>query len=156
MSVTKNTVAQEYLPKETYSTYGDVGMRFVDKKIPIIAQYLRDYYKSPIRMNNWYIAKDGERVFDARVLRLSSDEDYRRYSDHSYGRAIDFTIDGISATQVQQDIKDNKDCLADKLVELGVTGIEVGTSTWTHLSVSDLSLWNINIIHNIKLLNAPK
>ena len=141
----------EFIPQKTwnamrdiYGKPGEAAMRYINPKIPIIMDYLRDYFASPITINNW--ATGGG--IDGRCLRLPDDPSYKLYSDHTRGNAVDFTVKGIDAPSVQKLILAD----LDNLITLGVTGMENGTPTWTHLSVSDLDGWG-TIQNGIHLLN---
>jgi hypothetical protein len=57
-------------------------------------------------------------------------------------------VSGIDAPTVQKLILAD----ADNLITMGVTGMENGTPTWTHLSVANLDSWG-TIQNGIHLLN---
>jgi hypothetical protein len=130
--------------RDIYGKPGEAAMRYINPKIPIIMDYLRDYFAAPITINTW--ATGGN--IDGRCLRLPDDPAYKLYSDHTYGNAVDFAVTGIEAPQIQKLILTD----SDNLITLGVTGMENGTPTWTHLSVADLDGWG-TIQNGIHLLN---
>jgi hypothetical protein len=151
MNGAENFLEQEFIPKSVYSLWGAKAMRFIDYRIPPIMQYLRNVYGVQIIINDWHVGGDFDRrclrpygsvanipAFDLCNINTPPDPDFIEHSCHSFGRAVDFNVNGVSVSQVQQDIL-NKYCM--DLLKLGVSGIEAFTDTWIHLSVSDFSLW---------------
>jgi hypothetical protein len=124
---------QEFIPQSDWNQWGELAMRYINPKLPIIMDYLRDYFASSITINTWHIGGG----IDGRCMRRPGDPAYKLYSDHTSGNAVDFTVSGIEASMVQKLILAD----ADNLISLGVTGMENGTPTWTHLSVADLDGW---------------
>jgi hypothetical protein len=147
--ITKNFYATEFLPKAVFDRFGEAGMRYINPKIPAIMQAIRDLFGAPIRINDWF---DGG-TFDGRGLRLPGNPDYRQFSDHAFGNAVDFDITGLASAQVRDELLINH---ADMLVALGVTGIEDNTEGWVHISVSDLSRMEFPDVNGIKLIPMPK
>ena len=145
-----NFTAGEFLPQETFKEYGALGMRYINPKIPLIIQWLRNKYGKPIIINDWV---SGGKL-DGRCLRILGDSAYKPYSDHNFGNAVDFNVKGVEVAQVQNDIINT---FYTDLIALGVTGIEWQTPTWIHIAVSDLSLWdNIPVKNGIKLIPVPQ
>lgn len=139
MSITN----KELLPKVVWDKYGDLGMRYMDSRIVNCIRYIRTVLNKPININNV--------VYDARTLRLQSSKNYSTYSDHSYGRAIDFDVEGMNSLDVQRFI--TKDIVTStELKKLGLTGIEDGTEGWTHITCANLDGWGFSEINGIKLV----
>lgn len=136
---------QELIPQVDWNKYGELAMRYINPKIPLLMDYLREYFASPITINTWHLGQGG---IDGRCMRRPGDSAYRLYSDHSSGNAVDFSVSGIDAPTVQKLILAD----ADNLITMGVTGMENGTPTWTHLSVANLDSWG-TIQNGIHLLN---
>jgi hypothetical protein len=109
---------------------------------------LREYFNKTIIINNWAVGGP----FQDRGLRDSTSNVYDLYSDHSYGRAIDFNVEGMTDADVQKAILNE---YADDLIILGLTGIEDSTPTWTHIGVSDLSTWDFKLINGIYIIPSP-
>jgi hypothetical protein len=150
----KSFDCREFIPKEAWNFWqnrdgnGDLGMRFINIKIPILMQFLRDSYGKPIIINNWHVGGN----LDGRCYRLPDDNAYTLYSDHSRGDAVDFNVEGLTSDQVYQDMlyKYSAD-----LIRLGVTSMEQNTEGWTHLGLSDVSLWGFSQQNGIKLIPLP-
>lgn len=142
-----NFLAQEFLPKETFELFNCSGLRFINPKILVLMEVLRYNYDKPIRINNWHIGG----IFNGRCLRLANNKDYKQYSDHTFGNAIDFEVIGVSAKQVQEDCIEK---FHSSLLCVGVTGMEINTPTWTHLSMANLTYLDIPIKNGIKLIKG--
>ena len=137
---------RELLPKYVWDSYGDNGMRFLDTRIVACIKYLRNVLAKPININN--------SQFDSRTLRTQSSQNYSTFSCHSFGRAIDFDVEGMDSLAVQRFI--TKDIVAStELKKLGLTGIEDGTPSWTHITCSNLDGWGFQEINGIKLVPKP-
>jgi hypothetical protein len=97
----KHFASHEFLPPEIYQVYGDRGLMFMDSRILWTADALRDYFKAPVYINNWFWKGQtryrGLRPFDCAVG--------ARLSQHKFGRAIDFFVKGIESDEVRKEIK---------------------------------------------------
>lgn len=140
--------AHELVPPSVYSVYGEKSFRFIDPKLIEILKFLRDYYKSPIIINNY---KFGGQLKN-RGLRLEGLPFFRKYSCHSFGRAVDFNVKGVPSSQVWDDLF----TMADDLKLLGLTAVErkEDTLTWTHITVSNFDGWNVEENNGIKILKG--
>ena len=91
MLLTKSFDIQEFVPMGLYKLYGDSCIRFIDNRIPLLAQAYKDIllelYKEEVlvTINNKY--KGGQ--FDERGFRDFHTTTGAIYSDHKYGRAFD-------------------------------------------------------------------
>lgn len=140
--------AHELVPPSVYKEHGERALRFIDTRIIDILTFLRDYYKSPITVNNYMYGGQ----LKNRGLRLEGLPFFRKYSCHSFGRAVDFNVKGVPTEQVYQDIFN----MADDLKTLKLTGVEdiADATTWTHITVSNLSGWNVEENNGIKILKG--
>lgn len=138
----------EFVPKDMYNKYGNKVMRWVNPKIVNILDYLREKYGKRIIVNNW--KWNGKLQY--RCLRPFDCTVGSKMSDHKFGNAVDFNIDGLSADDVWDKIMN--ECV-DDLKVLGLTCVEdkAMTPTWTHISVADFSEWNdVKEINGIKIV----
>jgi len=51
----KHFKIQEFVDRETYNMYGDSSIRFVDARIIITADKIREYFGKSMTINNWLI-----------------------------------------------------------------------------------------------------
>lgn len=122
----KNFKAHEFVPAAIYKDRGEKSIQLMDRELVIFIDKLRDELGRKITINNWFW---GGR-FSQRGLRTQDSEHYSKYSQHSYGKAIDFDVDGMSAGQVRQWIIDNRNLDWVKpicFIEDGVSWVHVDT-----------------------------
>ena len=153
--VSNNFYDVEFLPKAVYlgqtgsftsPAWGTQGMRFIDKKIITVVEKIRELSGKKVIINNWAFGG----TEDGRCLRLPDDPAYTWHSCHSFGRAADINIDGMSAPDVWNFIMAH----AADLIPLGLTGLEAkeDTPTWTHITVSDFDFAENKKINGLVIL----
>lgn len=94
---------QEFVDKDSYSQRGDAAISCIDWRMLWTMDNLRTYFGKPIIINNWYFGKDREWS----GIRFSGTPFYSKYSQHTFGRAIDFLVTGIESASVRKTIIDN-------------------------------------------------
>ena len=139
MKISDHFYLQEFVPESIYSRFGQNSLWFIDPKVISIAGWIRDYFEKPLIINTWHMG--GNRQYSG--FRPPATKVGALLSQHRYGRAMDFYITSIPAQEIQLAIKKNFLFLK----QLGLTTMEAGTDTWTHLDVrftnsSDLLLVN--------------
>ena len=126
MRLSKNFILKEFIPPQIYKKYGGFSINFIHQELPIIAQFIRDWFDKPITINNWIW--NGNRKYSG--LRIPESKHYRQFSAHTRGQAIDFIIKGLDSQEVQNEIIKNR----EKFLKGGITCIENVTNGWTHAS----------------------
>ena len=139
--------AHELVDPKTYTLYGERSFRFIDKRILNLLQFLRDYYKKPITINNYMFGGQ----YKESGLRQPKLLYYKPYSCHTFGRAVDIKVKDIEASKIQSDILN---VISDEVKVMGLTAIEKDTPTWTHISVSNFDGWEIEEKNGIKILKG--
>ena len=91
---------QEFVDAESYYKYGDKALGEMDVRILKSADGIREYFNKPVTINNW--AWGGPREWSG--IRLPHSPYYSKYSQHSYGRALDLLVQGVPAEEVRQEI----------------------------------------------------
>lgn len=123
---------EEVVPREVFTMFGAKSYSLLDSRILWTADAIREWFGKPIVINNWHqglieILKLD--TFDQRGFRLKPIGN-ATYSQHLFGRAIDFNIVGVSDEEVQHRIRVN----AGKEAALRfVTRMEQNTVGWTHV-----------------------
>jgi len=102
--------------------YKDYWLYLIDDRLLMSLDAIREHYKRPVTVNNWF--RGGK--FSNRGLRPMNSSVGAKFSQHKYGRAADFDVDGIPARKVRDDIKAG-------LFPL-ITCIEDNVS-WVHIDV---------------------
>lgn len=92
---------EELLDRSTFAKWGATGLRYFRPEILRALDFIREYYptneKRSINVNTWLWGGQSE----WRGLRMSPSQDYKPYSAHSWGAAIDFIPHGITAGQMR-------------------------------------------------------
>lgn len=128
-NLSKHFDIQEFVGKPIFDRYMANSKWFIDPKLIAIAEFIREEFELPMTINNWH--RGGK--FQERGYRVPTTETGARYSQHKFGRAIDFNIKGIPPQEVAEWIKASFATLKG----LGLTTIEnpVATPTWNHIDV---------------------
>jgi hypothetical protein len=101
----KHIETVELVDKKTYQTYKEQCLElFFDSRILCQLDSIREYFGKPIIINNWSWKGNfqfrGFRPFDCTVG--------SKYSQHKFGRAVDFDIEGFSAEEIRNQIIKNQ------------------------------------------------
>ena len=118
----------ELLPENIYSSMGDNGLYLIDDRILWTIDQIREYYNSPITVNNW--KQNGP--FSQRGYRNDSLTG-ALYSAHRFGRAVDFDISGITSQQFRNNVRSG---ILDKIL-VYITRIE-DLVDWNHIDCMGL------------------
>lgn len=118
---------KEFVDKATYKKYGEKSVWFVDRNLIAQMNQLRDLFGREITINNW--ATGGR--FQWRGFRTPSSPNYNVYSSHSFGRAADFDVAGLTASQARAKIIQwyREGILVSKSINLEVD------VNWVHLDI---------------------
>lgn len=94
MELTKDFTVQSFVSKDFYNKWKDKSIWFIDFRVVELAQFIKDffedYYSKPVIMdiNTWF--KGGLRNYSG--FREPGSPYHRLFSQHSFGRAIDFQL----------------------------------------------------------------
>ena len=123
---------EELVDPYTFAHKGEAALGTMDVRILITADNIREYFGRVMTINNWHIG--GEREWSG--LRTKDSTYYSPYSQHSFGRAIDFLIKGLDAQEVRDRIKADQNHKAFQYI----TRMEnYPTMSWIHV---DCMNWN--------------
>lgn len=116
----------EFVDKEIYKKRGDKSIEMMDLEILEAIDYIREELDLPVTINNWYWGGN----YDGRGYRWDNKTLHPEYSNTSQhnGKAIDFTVSGMSAEDVNDWITKNRNhpkLRAIRFIEMG--------KTWTHI-----------------------
>lgn len=117
---------EEFLPPETVGAFGSRAWQFMDSRLLACMDRIRNRYKVPITINNW---KTGG-PFQYRGFRPPACTEGAPLSQHRFGRACDFDVQGMTAEEVREDIKANPQHLDFNQL----MAVELGTN-WVHVDV---------------------
>lgn len=113
----------ELMPSKEYEPYWLILM---DERILRTLDAIRTHYNRPVTVNNWHSGGS----FRNRGFRPMIGTVGAKYSQHRFGRAVDFDVHGISAEQVRNDIRSG--------LFPDVTCIEKDVN-WVHIDVRNVA-----------------
>lgn len=122
MKLTENFSLEEFIPKEIYTQFGDSSLWFLDPRLPVLVQAIRDMLGKPITING-----NGNNYCGFRPKNCTVGADN---SQHRFGRAADLHMD-MDYEKARQFIRDSFKALN----LLGLTTIEKDTGTWLHIDM---------------------
>lgn len=140
LGVDTTFVIQEFVPRKVYELWGEKSIWFVDPRIILFAQWLKDKTGSTVTINDWCF----EGKYQYSGFRPPDCRTGAKLSDHRFGRAIDVKVKNWDPEDVRQLIRDNWSYLFH---HYGVTTIELDTPTWTHVG---FRFTNLNDLLQIK------
>jgi len=128
MKLSKNFSLQEFVHPDIYDMGESLATKFIDSRMIVFAQALRDRLGSGLIINNWHIhgpyKLSGVRPFDTTVG--------ARWSQHKFGRAIDLKGVSLSTEEIYEEVRKN---WVSIYRDTGVTRMEHidHTPTWVHV-----------------------
>lgn len=94
---------KELVPPSVYNALGEKSIILMDWRILYTLDSAREIFNAPIIVNNWHTGgKFTQRGFRDDVNTGA------KYSQHRYGRAVDFDVKGVSAEEVRKEIIRNQ------------------------------------------------
>ncbi|MGL4616512.1 MAG: hypothetical protein ACRCVV_21995 [Shewanella sp.] len=117
--------AFELVPRKTYESRGEKAIELLDKELLIALDYVREQLGA-VTVNTW---KSGGQ-FQYRGLRTPDSKEFSSVSQHSYGKAVDYDVKGMSAEQVRQWLIANRETpelRAISFIEMGVSWVHMDT-----------------------------
>ena len=128
IKITDNFYLDEFIDPITYSERGERSIQLMDMRIILAIQHLREVINKPITINNW--ASRGQ--FRESGLRRADTRTGARWSQHKYGRALDFRVSGMTPREVHQVIHQHERTFIERQ---WITTLEDArdTPSWTHI-----------------------
>ena len=126
-----NFKIQELVCPHCYKQFNNDSWQFLSTELLSVLYTLRyKIFKCPIIINTWATkGKLSQRGLRCNKCPLVKDKKTIYLSAHSFGKAIDFNVDGYTPNQVYDKIKQNIDEFEYPI------RIEVNTTTWSHIDV---------------------
>lgn len=136
--LTSNFSLYEFVPPEIYNRFEAQSTRFIDHRIPAIAQKIRDIFGYTI-INDWKMGGPYNNSGYRSPLCLEGSN----FSAHKRGMAIDIKIINNDPQEIRNYIINN---YIEIFKPLGVTVIELNTPTWIHVGTENFRNDNIQLI----------
>lgn len=121
---------REFVPPEIWEAYGQTSSRFYDPRLALIADAVAYVTGGVVVVNNWHVGGQ----YKNSGYRTPDCQEGAPLSAHKRGMAEDIKVINMPAPRVQEIVRDNFKLHFEKL---GLTGIEIATPTWTHLTVEN-------------------
>ena len=122
--VSKYFKIHELVDRETYEERGELGWELIDPRLIVVIDRLKEKFnRGSISINTYHWG--GNRNWSG--LRTLESPYYSKYSQHSFGRAIDCVFSEYSTEEVREYLIKNQDSFSD------IRGIEV--AEWLHLDL---------------------
>jgi len=140
MQVRPNFDLREFVPPSVWNRFGTASQWFLDPRMLDLAQFYRDYFEAPVRVNDWHYGGD----FTERGFRVPDTNTGARLSQHKFGRAFDCNVEGYTPDEVRREIKQNEKLFMEK----GLTTLESGdiATTWVHSDIRSTDRNSIFIV----------
>lgn len=136
MKISQHFNLEEFVPQDIFNQYGEKSIWFIDPRLINLAEFIRTFFNKPMTINGNGLNERGFRSPDSSTG--------AKLSQHKFGRAIDFNIQGLTPQQVYDTILKNKDAF----MKAGLTTMEdiKMTPTWTHVDVRQTNKLDILIV----------
>ena len=128
--ISDNFYYHELFSKGMYQKYStSLLLKLIDFRIVNILETIRSDFNSPILVNNWF----WKGSLKYRGFRPMSTDIGAKFSQHKFGRAVDFNVKNLSDDAVREFILRNE----KKYYDLGLSRIENGkfTTSWIHIDL---------------------
>lgn len=127
-------VDEEFVDPSTFHRLSQKGLDVLggmDIRMLITADEIREYFDKPMVINNWKWG--GNRKWSG--LRTKDSENFSYDSQHTYGRALDFYMKGISSQEIRDEIKSHYDVRAFRFITRmeefdGMSWVHVDCKKW--------------------------
>ena len=126
MPISKNFIIQEFVPQSVYEKWGEKSIWFVQPRIILLAQFLREKFGRPVTINDWHNGGS----YQERGYRLPDSPTGGYQSQHKFGNAIDFNIYDLTPDEIRHEILANQSVFMSN----GLTTLEDAAyaPTWVH------------------------
>jgi len=132
MKISDHFDVREFVDPVTYEELGDKASELIEKKIVDCCELLREIIGRPVIVNNYHM---GGQYKESGLRRLDSPTGAKK-SAHKSGLAADVKVIGMKASDIRNIIRNNW----PKFKEAGLTRMEKGTPTWTHIDCKPTGL----------------
>ena len=128
---------RELVDDRTFLQHGERAWKFFDIKLLEALLVVRVGLNRPIAVNDWHIggqySQRGLRPNTCAIVKRYTAQDVLYLSAHTLGKAVDFKVKGMTASEVRAWILKNQHLFTFKIrLEKNFKGVEI---TWVHLDV---------------------
>ena len=92
---------KELVCPHVYSKFGKFAWNFVDYKVVYLINDIRGRLNKPITVNNGELTQRGLRCPHCEIVKKKLEEGALYMSAHTFGKAFDFDVEGLTAEEVR-------------------------------------------------------
>ncbi len=131
---TKYFALHELVCDHIYEKYGETAWQFIDPRLKITIDWIREKLDKPITINNYGFGgldtQSGVRCNMCNLVKSKTDKGQVYMSAHCTSNAVDFSVEGMTAEEVRNWLVRNQEDLSYPIrLESGVD--------WVHLDCRD-------------------
>ena len=138
---------QELVSKQTYEKYGEKSWIFLDERLILTLDALREYFNAPITVNNWLwggnLQQRGLRTNCDEIVKNKTLKNSLYVSQHCLGKAVDFNVKNHKVKDVYKVILENPKAFPyiKRIENINKT------PTWVHIDIANTENENIIIFN---------
>lgn len=138
---------QELVSKQTYEKYGEKSWIFLDERLILTLDALREYFNAPITVNNWLwggnLQQRGLRTNCDEIVKNKTLKNSLYVSQHCLGKAVDFNVKNHTVQDVYKVILENPKAFPyiKRIENINKT------PTWVHIDIANTENENIIIFN---------
>lgn len=138
---------QELVSKQTYEKYGEKSWIFLDERLILTLDALREYFNDPITVNNWLwggnLQQRGLRTNCDEIVKNKTLKNSLYVSQHCLGKAVDFNVKNHTVKDVYKVILENPKAFPyiKRIENINKT------PTWVHIDIANTENENIIIFN---------
>ena len=138
---------QELVSKQTYEKYGEKSWIFLDERLILTLDALREYFNAPITVNNWLwggnLQQRGLRANCDEIVKNKTLKNSLYVSQHCLGKAVDFNVKNRTVKDVYKVILENPKAFPyiKRIENINKT------PTWVHIDIANTENENIIIFN---------
>ena len=138
---------QELVSKQTYEKYGEKSWIFLDERLILTLDALREYFNDPITVNNWLwggnLQQRGLRTNCDEIVKNKTLKNSLYVSQHCLGKAVDFNVKNHTVQDVYKVILENPKAFPyiKRIENINKT------PTWVHIDIANTENENIIIFN---------
>ncbi len=130
----KHFIIQEFVSPAVYRRYGETAWQFLDPRLLVFMDWLREKLGKKITINNWHwggeFTQRGLRENLSEIVKTKTDKSVLYLSGHVFGQAADFDVEGMKAGEIRAWLIENQE-------ELPCPIRMESMVHWNHIDVRD-------------------
>lgn len=130
MKVSEHFSLVEFVSQPVWNQFHESALWFIDPRLITSVEWLRKMLKVPLVCNNWHTGG----TFQNRGFRPQGSPNFKPFSQHSFGRALDLSSPEMPHKDVYKWVLDNQDLILANTAFTTIEDIEIA-GTWLHADI---------------------